>query len=255
LQNFPRNTHPEIATRSSKLTAEMVQLAGARLVLLLCTGIALLTCGVEAKEKKPANVPKLRSDGDMAFAKNDMKKAKKLFKKVIKLDSRRSLNASPRAPWQTLPHISVFASSARARAASAVRYCTNCRIAKQPGQLCAVSCSNMSQSRQNMDRHTGHVRRSSDSSGRAFKQPQHQLLEAASAGVPASCFAIASCFTGAFLIVAVLAGASTKLSMGKRWWYDRARCGEEASGSEHTAQLLGKHGNLLLHRGQLNTTD
>jgi DnaJ family protein C protein 3 len=70
----------------------MVQLAGARLVLLLCTGIALLTCGVEAKEKKPANVPKLRSDGDMAFAKNDMKKAKKLFKKVIKLEPKNERN-------------------------------------------------------------------------------------------------------------------------------------------------------------------
>jgi DnaJ family protein C protein 3 len=62
---------------------------GARLILL-CAALTLLTCGVDAKKK--ASVPKLRSDGDMAFAKGDMKKAKKLFKKVIKLEPKNERN-------------------------------------------------------------------------------------------------------------------------------------------------------------------
>ena len=61
-----------------------------KLVLVACTGLVLLTCGVDGK--KTQSVPKLRSDGDMAFAKGDMKKAKKLFSKVIKLEPKNERN-------------------------------------------------------------------------------------------------------------------------------------------------------------------
>jgi hypothetical protein len=44
---------------------------------------------------------------------------------------------------------------------------------------------------------------------------------------------------------------SSKPAMGNRWWYDRARCGEDINVTPQTWQLQGMEGFLAAHWGQV----
>ena len=48
-----------------------------------------------------------------------------------------------------------------------------------------------------------------------------------------------------------LQGTSKKLSTGKRWWYDLARCGDETSVNPQTSQSVGNSHIFDEHLGHM----